>query len=254
MSVLGFIPARSGSKGVINKNIKLLNNIPLLAYSLYIAQLCKSQGILSEVLVSTDSKEYLNCLSPLQYSTDYVRPSKLATDDSPTIDAVKDAIIYFQQKNIFFQYVIILQPTSPFRNINQIKDSIDLFTNNPLATCVASVYKLSDHHPRRIKTINQDGFLEDFCKEFPEPEPSRRQDFIPEAFIRSGSIYLSRVQQIMDEGIIRGQNVLPIEMTQLTSINIDEELDFYQAEALIQSGNYYSELKVFKELEKIYEA
>ena len=191
MNTLAFIPARSGSKGVIDKNIRNLNGIPLLAYSVHIAQLCCKQGIFSDVLVSTDSKLYLEKIKQTGYNNQYIRPKDLAHDESPTIDAIIHAINDYAKKNIFFDNVMILQPTSPFRCIQDIKKSIQVLESNPLTTCVASVFKLSDHHPRRIKLINKDGFLDDFCDEYKEPEPSRRQDFTPDAFIRSCLLYTS---------------------------------------------------------------
>ena len=181
MNTLAFIPARSGSKGVIDKNIRNLNGIPLLAYSVHIAQLCFKQGIFSDVLVSTDSIHYLEKIKQTGYTKQYIRPRELAQDESPTIDAIIHAINDYAKKNIFFDNVMILQPTSPFRSIQDIKRSIQVLESNPLTTCVASVFKLSDHHPRRIKLINKDGFLDDFCDEYKEPEPSRRQDFTPDA-------------------------------------------------------------------------
>lgn len=254
MSTLGFIPARSGSKGVIDKNIRKLNNIPLLAYSVYIAELCKKMNIFSDVIVSTDSKDYLKTIQPLGYKNKYLRPSNIAKDDSPTIDAVIHALEYYAKKDIYFENVMILQPTSPFRNISQIQEAIDLISNNSKATCVASVYKLGDYHPRRIKLITQKGFLDDFCNEYKEPEPSRRQDFKPEAFIRSGSIYLSRTKQIIENNIIRGNYVMPLEVSEFFSINVDEDLDFFKAEAVINSKRFKDNLRLFDDLKNLYEA
>ncbi len=166
MNTLAFIPARSGSKGVIDKNIRNLNGIPLVAYSVHIAQLCLKQEIFSDVLVSTDSIHYLEKIKQTGYTNEYIRPKELAQDESPTIDAITHAINDYAKRNIFFDNVMILQPTSPFRCIEDIKKSIQILESNPLTTCVASVFKLSDHHPRRIKLINKDGFLDDFCDAF----------------------------------------------------------------------------------------
>lgn len=253
MSTLAFIPARSGSKGVPNKNIRPLNGVPLLAYSVYIAQLCQKEGVFSDVLVSTDSNLYLKKLENLGYKKKYIRPKDLSLDDSPTIDAVLHALDYYADQDIFFDNVMILQPTSPFRCIEDIKESIKLMYQNPQTTCVASVFKLSDHHPRRIKLINSDGFLQDFCNDYLEPEPSRRQDFVPNAFIRSGSIYLAKATQIINKKLIRGDYVKPIEVSEFYSINVDDEVDFYKAEALINSNKYIKELEIFSHLKLRYE-
>ena len=101
--------------------------------------------------------------------------------------------------------------------------------------------------------INNDGFLDNFCSDYKEPEPSRRQDFSPDAFIRSGSIYLTKTHQIINQKLIRGSHVRPIEVSEFYSINIDEEIDFYMAEALINSNKYKKELDVFTKLKFKYE-
>ena len=253
MSTLAFIPARSGSKGVIDKNIRTLDGIPLLAYSVHIAQVCNEHGLFSDVLVSTDSLSYLEKIKKTGYNNKYLRPKELASDQSPTIDAVIHALDYYAKEDKFFDNVMILQPTSPFRSLNLIKESIEILEANPLTTCVASVFKLGDHHPRRIKLINNDGFLDNFCSDYKEPEPSRRQDFSPDAFIRSGSIYLTKTHQIINQKLIRGSHVRPIEVSEFYSINIDEEIDFYMAEALINSNKYKKELDVFTKLKFKYE-
>lgn len=254
MNTLAFIPARSGSKGVKDKNIRNLNGIPLLAYSVHIAQMCIKQEIFSDVLVSTDSIHYLEQIKQTGYTNKYIRPKEIAQDESPTIDAIIHAINDYAKKNIFFDNVMILQPTSPFRCIQDIKKAIQILESNPLTTCVASVFKLGDHHPRRIKLINKDGFLDDFCNEYKEPEPSRRQDFTPDAFIRSGSIYLTKTELIMKQKLIRGSYVKPLEISEFYSVNIDEEVDFFKAEALINSNKYKKELDVFEKLKFKYDA
>ena len=106
MNTLAFIPARSGSKGVIDKNIRNLNGIPLVAYSVHIAQLCLKQEIFSDVLVSTDSIHYLEKIKQTGYTNEYIRPKELAQDESPTIDAITHAINDYAKRNIFFDNVM----------------------------------------------------------------------------------------------------------------------------------------------------
>ena len=101
MKTLAFIPARSGSKGVKDKNIRNLNGIPLLAYSVHIAQMCMKKEIFSDVLVSTDSIHYLEQIKQTGYTNKYIRPKEIAQDESPTIDAIIHAINDYAKK-IFF--------------------------------------------------------------------------------------------------------------------------------------------------------
>ena len=170
MRVLGVIPARSGSKGVKNKNIRLIKGKPLLEFSVFTALEAKKEGILSDVILSTDSKEYLELIKDYEIYKDYLRPKRISQDNSPTIDAIHDALLWLEEKqNKTFDAVMLLQPTSPFRTIDHIKEAILLLKNSPEASCVVSVKKLDDHHPYRIKKIDNHCYLKDICIEFIEP-------------------------------------------------------------------------------------
>jgi CMP-N,N'-diacetyllegionaminic acid synthase len=246
MKILGYIPARSGSKGVVNKNIKQLNHKPLLQYTLRTAMDCLEMGVLDDVLVSTDSKDYLKLCEQEGFETRYLRPKELASDTSPTIDGIIHALDWYEcQSNKAFDAVMIMQPTSPFRRIEDVISSIKLLKGNPNASCVASVMKLEDHHPRRIKKI-QDNVLIDFTPDLIEPEPSRRQDFEPIAYIRNGAIYLTRTNVIKQEGKIRGDTVIPYIMPASNSVNIDTHFDFVTAEAALNYLPYEENLCVFR--------
>ena len=129
MKILAIVPARSGSKGIKNKNIIDVCSKPLLAYSIEHGLALKSLDLVEEVIVSTDSTDYLKTLKPLGYKNDYLRPSALAGDNSPTIDAAIHALEHYAKKNIYFDNIMILQPTSPFRNVSQIKEAIDLISS-----------------------------------------------------------------------------------------------------------------------------
>ena len=92
---------------------------------------------------------------------------------------------------------MILQPTSPFRTPNHINEAIRLLKKNKLCTCV-QVLEGTDHHPKRIKQLNEKGQLLDYCNR-KRAEPSRRQDFLPHAFIRNGAIYLTRTNILLEK-------------------------------------------------------
>lgn len=249
MKVLGFIPARAGSKGVPDKNIKPIKGIPLLEYSVFAATKAKQQGILQDVIVSTDSRHYLSYVNSYDIDQEYLRPYELATDTSPTIDAVLHVLDWYKNRHKkSYDAVMILQPTSPFRTAHNIAQAITLLENTPQASCVASICKLSDHHPMRIKRLEDSGRLMDFCSEHTEPEPSRRQDFFPEAFIRNGAIYLTTTKTLQKEHVIRGNWVAGLEMSQANSINVDEHIDFVLAKASLEYDIFSDDLAFFQEL------
>ena len=246
MRVLGFIPARSGSKGVKNKNIKKIKGIPLLEFSVYAAEKSMERGYISDIFVSTDSKDYLEIVSKYNIIKGYLRPENLATDKSPTIDSVIHGLNWLRdEKGKIFDAVMILQPTSPFRTPDHINEAIRLLQKNKLCTCVASIKRLADHHPKRIKKLNEKGQLLDFCYHAKEPEPSRRQDFLPHAFIRNGAIYLTRTNILIENKLIRGDHVIGMEMPESNSINIDEHFDFISASAALQYEEFNKDLEFF---------
>ncbi|MBF0105228.1 MAG: acylneuraminate cytidylyltransferase family protein [Deltaproteobacteria bacterium] len=250
MRVLGFIPARSGSKGVPDKNIKTICNVPLLIYSVWVAQ--QSQSF-ADIIVSTDSEAYLSLGASLGIRTDYLRPRELALDTSQTIDAVLDVLKWYRSKGAEFDAVMILQPTAPFRRPEHINKAIQLMQAHPDASCVTGVVRLGDTHPARIKKLVDGKWLEDFCCVH-EPEHSRRQDLQPPAFLRNGTIYLTKTTTIENERLIRGKKIIGMEMPEANSVNVDNHLDFLVAEASLGYPAFKDDLSFLGELLSKYKA
>lgn len=248
MKVLGFIPARSGSKGVPNKNILDLKGKPLLEYSVYTACFCKDAGLLEDVLISTDSPDYLSLVESYGHLKGYLRPERLSGDESPTIDSVHDGLRWLNKRGYSYDAVMILQPTSPFRTPEHIAQAINMLQEHPGATCVTSVSILGDHHPFRIKRLCADGCLQDFCESYIEKEPSRRQDFRPQAYIRNGAIYLTPIEQIVQRNKIRGQHVYAFIMPEANSINIDTHIDYLAARSALEYPSFSQDLSFFNQL------
>ena len=127
MLVLGVIPARAGSKGVPDKNIKKLNGKPLIYYS--IKEALKSKFI-TDLVVSTDSKEIQNI--SLEYGAEcpFLRPAELATDTALAVPTIQHSVRYMEEmKGLKYDYIIMLQPTSPLRRYNDIDNSMEKLIN-----------------------------------------------------------------------------------------------------------------------------
>ncbi len=150
--ILGIIPARSGSKGVLNKNIRLLNNKPLIQYTIECA---KDTNIFDRIIVSTDSSEIEEISTKLGVKVPFLRPPEFATDYSPTIDSVIYTLDQLHKVNgESFDLLMLLQPTSPLRNVEDIVNSVKLLKNN--ATSLVSVNKIDEPHPFKMKVIYND--------------------------------------------------------------------------------------------------
>lgn len=249
MKVLGYIPARSGSKGVPNKNILPISGVPLLEFSVATACNAMADGVLSEVVVSTDSIDYLALVKQYPIVQQYLRPDSLSGDESPTIDGVRDFLEFAKTElGHFYDAVMILQPTAPFRSVRHIKQAVSILKEARNASCVVSVKKLGDVHPIRIYKMDNDGVLSNFCSNLYESEPSRRQDFAPDAFLRNGCIYLTPVSVIESQNLIRGDRVVAFTMPEANSINVDEHIDFITAAAALEYEPYASDLAEFRSL------
>jgi CMP-N,N'-diacetyllegionaminic acid synthase len=226
MKILGIIPARSGSKGVKNKNIRKLNNKYLIDYT--IIESLKSN--LTDVIVSTNSLKITKIVKDLGGNAPFLRPKNLAADNSSSISVVQHAIVtYSKITGLTYDAIMLLQPTCPLRTSLDINNSIDLFiSKNP--DSVISVYNVNGLHPARMKYLDNNNYLIDppFAEKI-ENQP--RQELKP-MYIRNGAIYLTKLSEI-NKGTFKGNKSLAYIMDADKSINIDTEFDFKLAEMLL---------------------
>lgn len=221
---IGIIPARSGSKGVPNKNIKDLGGIPLIIWT--ISQAIISQ--LDEVIFDSDSEEYLEKVANLNICKS-LRPSHLATDDALTVDVIKNVCDKFKLKKT--DMIILLQPTCPFRSADLINFAVEKLKSNDSAS-VISVVNCDAFHPLRMKRIVADNLVNYVDTGF---EDMRPRQSLPPVFIRSGSIYAAKLDQIKKNNGFAVAQQIPIIEDFKRTINIDTEVDFKIAEEMLQS-------------------
>jgi len=228
--ILAVILARGGSKQIPKKNIALLNNIPLIAYTIVEA---KKSKYLSHIVVSSDDNEIRKI--SLQYGADapFKRPEHLSNDTARPVECDLHATRFMEKKNnIKYDYVVELLCTNPFKTSLDIDNALKLQIETN-ADSVIGVMKLDDHHPIRIKKI-ENGFIKNFC--FEEIPESRRQDLKPDAYIRNGSIYSMR-RDMLEKGIRYGtNNSLAFIMPRERTLNIDEPMDLVIADILMSKN------------------
>lgn len=212
------IPARSGSKEIPNKNIKEIRGVPLLAYSIKYALRSK---IIDKVIVSTDSKKYLNIAKKYKAEVPYLRKKILSKDDVTDYPVIIDALIrcekIYKKK---YNYVVLLRPTSPFREKGLIESSYQLLKKNPKATSVRSVKK-TDNHPYR-SWILKNGFIKGFVKNIIEPYNIPRQK-LPLIMFQTGDIEFIKRSTLI-KGSISGEKVLPIIIKKYFDLDTLEDL------------------------------
>ena len=167
---------------------------PLIAYTIEEA---KKSKLISDYIVSTDDEEILKIAQAYGSETPFLRPKNLASDTASSTSALQHAVNFMEnQKNIRYDFIIELMCTNPLKKVDDIDACLKKIIETN-ADSVIAVHKLDDHHPIRIKKIINDRIV-DFC--LPEPRDSRRQDLKPDAYIRSGSIYAIKRDELIKHG------------------------------------------------------
>lgn len=230
MRNLAVIPARSGSKGLKDKNIKKLGGVPLIGHTITAAQSC---GLFSCVHLSTDSGQYAEIGRGLGADVSFLRDDALASDQAASWDVVRWVVEQFQQRGQFFDTVALLQPTSPLRTADDLTAAYRLFVQKN-ANIVVSVCEM-EHSPLWSNTLPEDGAMEHF--EDPALADTPRQE-LPVYYRMNGAIYLVKTEFLFSGKPIYSQRSYAYRMEQKHSIDIDNELDFLLAETILkaQSG------------------
>ncbi len=228
MKYLLVIPARGGSKGVPKKNIKPLDGVPLIAYTINEAL---SIFPAENICVSTDSEEIKNVVEGLGISVPFLRPKELATDQAGTYEVLLHAINFYEKKGNKPEVLILLQPTSPFRNKNHINSAIDIYEKNKNDIEMVVSVKETESNPYYVLfEEDQNGFLEKSKK----GEFTRRQD-CPKVYEINGAIYIINIEVLKSKNISQFTKIKKYIMDSKSSLDIDTPLDWKIAEYLINN-------------------
>lgn len=219
---LAIIPARGGSKRLPRKNVLELNNKPLIGWSIEAA---KNSKFIDEIIVSSDDDEILDLATAYNVQA-LKRPSELASDTASTFDTLKHAIHNTKE----YDYIILLQPTSPLRTTKDIDGAIQYLFEKK-ADGVISVCEM-EHSPLWSNTLDDDRSMEHFLKD--EILNKRSQD-LQQYYRLNGAIYISQVEKFLQNGsFFLKENIYAYEMSQQHSIDIDTKIDFLFAQLLIK--------------------
>lgn len=219
--ILALIPARGGSKGIPGKNIRILGGKPLLAWTIEAAQNSK---YLDRIILSSDSEEIISVAKEYGCEVPFVRPADLARDETSSMDVIIHALDMLDES---YDYLLLLQPTSPFRTTHDIDAAIE-HAFSVGAKMLVSVARLKKHPMFMYRVV--DGFLEsiiDSCS----PTQLRRQD-MPPAFEHNGAIYFAEVSYLRSCKSFNGQKVFPYLMEGRANLDIDTIEDWIYAEFL----------------------
>ena len=223
------IPARGGSKGVLRKNVRFICGRPLIFYTIETA--LKVQHLLYRVIVSSEDEEIATIARQYGADVPFLRPPELSGDNVPTLPVLKHAAEFIEKRDgVTLDWILLLQPTDPFRSEEDIRAALDLAQEGGCDS-VISVVQVFSVHPILMKRI-EDNRLLPYCIE--EKEGTRRQDYQPPAYMRNGAIYLTRRKVLMEKNSIWGEVIRPYVMPQERSIGVDSELDLKLVEILMK--------------------
>lgn len=239
MKNIAVIPARSGSKGLKNKNIKLLNGKPLLVYSIEAA--LKSE-LFDCVHVSTDSEQYADIAREYGANVPFLREEELATDSAGTWDVLRRVVEQYKELGKTFDTVCLLQPTSPLRDERDIQRAYQIYREKK-ADSVISVCE-ADHSPLLCNTLNEKGSMRGFID---INKIGRRQELF-NYYRLNGAIYIQRIELLMKKQDLYGERSYAYVMEKLHSVDIDDAFDFLMAEAAL---NYMENLRIQMHKEEI---
>ena len=230
-NILVVIPARKNSKRVPNKNMQLINNKPLVYYT--ISEALKSKKI-TDVILTTDSKKIFNYGKKFKnLNVPFLRPARLAKDQTESFPVVKHAMLCMEKiKSIKYDLIILLQPTCPMRTTSDIDNAINLIILKKADT-VISVSEVGPHHPFRMKKILKNGMLSNIFNN-PKNENMKPIQKLKKFYIRNGAIYISKRNVITKKKSLVGKKVYPYFMPLEKSVNIDNFDDLLIARSKMQ--------------------
>ena len=233
MEILALIPARGGSKGITNKNIRNLAGKPLIEYSITSAK--KSKKI-NRIIVSTDNKKIASVSKKAGAEIPFLRPKLISKNTTPIIDVIQHTLDFLEDTESYKpDIIILLQPTTPLRSIQDIDNSIRLLINSK-STSVISVSKTKSHPD--ISFAIHKNFLKPLNSKF-EKHSLRQQR--KEVYSPSGLIYTFWVDTLKKYNSIYGPKIKPlITKNKMELIDIDEPFDFFSAEMILKNWKKFS--------------
>lgn len=229
-NILALIPARGGSKGLPRKNILPLAGKPLIAWT--IEQALESKYI-DKVVVSTEDKEISDISKKYGAEVPFIRPEELASDEAKTMDVIIHALNWFENRGEHFDILVLLEPTSPLRDANDIDCCITTLLENVKAKAVVSVTKLEGSHPEFNVIINEENFIRkaDGSSDF---KVLRRQE-LDDIYYFEGSVYVSYVDTLKKFKSFYHELTMPYIVPRYKAFEVDELCDLICIEALINA-------------------
>lgn len=225
-SVLVLIPARGGSKGLPGKNVADLGGRPLVAWSVAAA---RGSAYVDDCVLSSDDDAIIAAAVAAGCEVPFRRPAELAADETGALAVVAHAVEQLRSAGRSYDYVVLLQPTSPLRTAADVDAALELCVRSGAPACV-SVCRV-DKAPEWMFRLDNRDLLRPVLGE--EPRALRRQD-LPPTVALNGAVYVGRTEQVLDHGGFLLAGTVAYQMPKSRSVDIDDELDLALCRLLIQ--------------------
>ena len=226
MKNIAIIPARSGSKGLPDKNIKELNGYPLIGYSIKAAL---ESGMFDTVMVSTDSESYADIAIKCGATVPFLRDAENAGDKSSSWDVVREVLSKYKKIGCEFDSVCLLQPTSPLRTSQNIIEAYEMFESRE-AKAIVSVCEV-EHSPLWCNALDETRSLNGFIKE----EAKMPRQGLKKYYRINGAIYIAKIKEFLVNDDLYTENCYAYVMKRKASVDIDCLDDFKYAEWLLEN-------------------
>ncbi len=223
--ILAVITARGGSKGVYKKNIRIFAKKPLIAWTI---EEGKKSKFIDRLILSSEDQEIINIAKRLGCEVPFVRPKELSKDNVRTIESIIHAIKTLSEQ---YDYVVLLQPTSPLRLAEDIDGCIKKCIDRKAPACV-SVNKVREH-PYLMYYLDDNEFLKPVVKI--KNLQSRQRQILPDVFIVNGAVYIAEIEWFLKRKDFLSENTIAYEMPYERSLDIDTEFDFLYGEFLLSA-------------------
>lgn len=225
--VLAIIPARGGSKGLPDKNIKVLCGKPLIAWTILKAKLSK---YVDTIMVTTDSEDIAQISKDYGADIPFIRPKELATDSSPSHDAIVHTLYFYENKGIVYDYIVLLEPTSPLREDDDIDNMLEKLSKNYCDyDSIISIGEIGEHPSIVKKIVNNN--LQPFVSSL--KQTTRRQDNVP-AYFPYGVAYIAKTENLLNEKTFYTKRCSYYNLKQYQNFEIDDIYDFICVEGIMK--------------------
>jgi CMP-N,N'-diacetyllegionaminic acid synthase len=232
-SIVALVPARSGSKRVVGKNVRTLAGHPLIAYTLAAAL---DSGIFKSVVVSTDSDQYAEIATYYGGEVPFLRPVELSHDTSPDIAWVTHALSQLAEQGRMCDCFSILRPTSPFRRPETIRRAWSSFRQAGNVHSLRAVERCKQH-PGKMWIVRGQRMLP-LLPLTPEMQPwhSSQYQMLPEVFVQNASLEIAWSNVVSEQRTIAGSVIMPFFTEGNEGLDVNDEYDWIHAEHLIRMG------------------